>query len=89
MNQPKGLQMLEDHSLLGKKVLVPMMSLKSHFDAIRDIKFCANNELMVTVSEDCMMKLWDVKAFRSSEEDIEPLYTYRGHTEPLIALTTN
>jgi hypothetical protein len=46
---------------------------------------------MVSVSEDCMMKLWDVKALRAAngEDDIEPIYTYRGHTEPLFALTTN
>ena len=44
---------------------------------------------MISVSEDCMMKLWDVKSFKNTESDIEPLYTFRGHTGPLFALTTN
>lgn len=68
---------------------MPKVTLKSHFDSIRDIKFCANNELLVSVSEDCMMKIWDVKSFKAGDDDIEPIYTYRGHTEPLFALTTN
>jgi WD40 repeat protein len=41
-------------------------TLRSHFDSVREIKFCSNNELMVTVSEDCMMKLWDVSSLKKS-----------------------
>jgi WD40 repeat protein len=46
---------------------------------------------MVSVSEDCMMKLWDVKSMKQSNDDVqvEPLYTYRGHTGPLFAVTAN
>jgi len=46
---------------------------------------------MVSVSEDCMMKLWDVKSMKQSSDDVqvEPLYTYRGHTGPLFAVTSN
>jgi len=50
-----------DHNLMGKKVLLPRTSLKSHFDSIRDLHFCANEQFLVSVSEDCLMKLWDVK----------------------------
>lgn len=60
---------------------------------MRDIKFCANDQLMVSVSEDCMMKLWDIQIMKTAKADIdasyEPLYTYRGHTGPLFALATN
>lgn len=82
---------ISEHELLGKKVLIPRVSLRSHFDSIRELKFCANEQLMASVSEDCMLKLWDAKAFKNADNDsmIEPLHTYRGHTGPLFALTTN
>ncbi len=35
-------------------------TLRSHFDGVRDCFFTKNNTL-VTVSEDCMVKLWDVR----------------------------
>jgi WD40 repeat protein len=84
---------ISEHGLLGKKVLIPRVSLRSHFDSIRELKFCANDQLMASVSEDCMLKLWDAKAFKNvshyNDSMIEPLHTYRGHTGPLFALTTN
>ena len=38
-----------------------------------------------------MMKLWDVKSMKQSNDEVqvEPLYTYRGHTGPLFAVTSN
>lgn len=53
-----------DHYLIGKKALIPRTTLKSHFDSITDISFCNDNQLLVSVSEDCMIKLWDVKSIR-------------------------
>lgn len=82
-----------EHNLVGKKALIPRTTLKSHFDSIRDVQFCANNQLLVSVSEDCMMKLWDVKMIRQTQPEddimIEPSYTYRGHTGPLFSVTVN
>lgn len=56
--------MKAEHNLVGKKALIPRTTLKSHFDSIKDLVFCANDQLMASVSEDCMMKVWDVKAIR-------------------------
>ena len=79
-----------EHNLQGKTALIPRVSLRSHFDSIRDIKFCQDDQLLVSVSEDCMMKLWDVKQLKKDEDhQQEALYTYRGHTGPLFALATN
>eukprot|EP00347_Sterkiella_histriomuscorum_P004608 403359819 len=81
------------HSLQGKKVLTSKFPLKSHFDAIRDLKFCFNSNFLVSVSEDCMMKLWDVNKFQSlrpiDDQQIEPVHTFRGHTGPLFSVTSN
>ncbi len=53
-----------DHQLAGKKAIIPRLSLKSHFDSIRDVKICCDNEMLVSVSEDCMVKLWDIKGLK-------------------------
>ncbi|EGR31914.1 hypothetical protein IMG5_099940 [Ichthyophthirius multifiliis] len=62
--------------------------LRSHFDGVRDCYFTKNNTL-VTVSEDCMVKLWDTRQFQSSNEEthLEPFYTLREHTGHLYAIS--
>ena len=45
--------------------------------------------MLVSVSEDCMVKLWDIKNLKNDQDYIEPLYTYRGHSSPLFAVTSN
>ena len=35
--------MKSEHNLVGKKALIPRISLKSHFDVIRELAFCAND----------------------------------------------
>lgn len=71
--------------------MIPRLHLRHHFDSVRDVKFGGNGELLVSASEDCMVKLWNAKAFKTQAENDfnEPIYTYRGHTGPLFALATN
>ncbi len=69
-----------DHQLAGKKAIIPRISLRSHFDSIRDIKLSCENDMLVSVSEDCMVKLWDIKGLKPESDYIEPLHTYRGHS---------
>jgi WD40 repeat protein len=45
--------------------------------------------MLVSVSEDCMVKLWDIKGLKPESDYIEPLHTYRGHTKSLFAVTSN
>lgn len=45
--------------------------------------------MMVSVSEDCMVKLWDVKGLKPDLDYIEPLHTFRGHSSSLFAVTSN
>lgn len=55
-------------------------SLKSHLDGVRDIFFYNNEEVLVSVSEDCLIKLWDLKTLDNFKENtlIEPYFSLRG-----------
>ena len=64
--------------------------LQSHMDSVRDVQFSCNLNYLVTVSEDCMVKLWDIKGFKKNTfphpTRIEPCFSYRGHTGPLFSV---
>lgn len=46
---------------------------------------------MASISEDCTVKLWNVKnldqQYQESEGNLEPYITLRGHTGPLFSIT--
>lgn len=71
-------------SLLSEKCV-----LRAHMDGVRDAQFSSVLNYLVTASEDCMVKLWDIKALKKSSWShpgrIAPCFTYRGHTGPLFA----
>ena len=64
------------------------IELKSHFDEVR--KLCYINELnsLISVSEDCLIKVWSLNNIfsLSQNEDIEPYLTLRGHTGTLYCI---
>ncbi|CAH8560214.1 unnamed protein product [Dicrocoelium dendriticum] len=66
-------------------------TLRSHFDAIRSIKFHPTEPMLVTASEDHTVKLWNlnktVQAKKSNNFDVEPVYTFRGHNAPVLSLS--
>jgi WD40 repeat protein len=41
---------------------------------------------MVSVSEDCLVKLWNLK---THDSEPEPIWNFRGHTGPLFAVTSS
>ncbi len=63
--------------------------LRAHMDGVRDVQFSSVLNYMMTVSEDCMVKLWDIKNLKKNAGlhpgKIEPYFTYRGHTGTLFA----
>ncbi|KER29616.1 hypothetical protein T265_03814 [Opisthorchis viverrini] len=67
-------------------------TLRSHFDAIRAISFHPVEPMLVTASEDHTLKLWNlnktVQAKKSTNFDVEPVYTFRGHDNPVLSLAT-
>ena len=48
--------------------------------------------MLITASEDQTLKMWNLQKTittkKSTNLDVEPVYTFRGHTGGLIAITT-
>ncbi|XP_075225036.1 connector of kinase to AP-1 [Lycorma delicatula] len=65
-------------------------TLRSHFDGVRALAFHPLEPVLITASEDHTLKLWNlqktVPAKKSASLDVEPLYTFRCHTGPVLCL---
>jgi hypothetical protein len=46
----------------------------------------SNKKALVTISEDCLIKVWSMETLRSSEQG-EPVKVIREHTGPLFSMT--
>ncbi|KAL4449253.1 hypothetical protein ABPG74_015635 [Tetrahymena malaccensis] len=81
----------ENQMITGKKIWNPKCTLRSHLDGVRGLFFTAVDPILVTASEDCLIKLWDIRQFKDSHENsfLQPYYTIRGHTGQIFALTGN
>lgn len=60
-------------------------------DAIRGLHFVPQTNTLVSASEDCTMKLWDVNKFCFLKDvesviNFEPYLTMRGHLSPIMCL---
>ncbi|XP_066510979.1 striatin-4 [Hoplias malabaricus] len=82
---------LQDSREEFKKAWNPRFMLRSHFDAIRSLKFHPSQAVLLTASEDGTLKLWNLnKAMHSKKNaalDIEPIYTFRAHSGAVLSLT--
>eukprot|EP00002_Diphylleia_rotans_P027275 TRINITY_DN5465_c0_g2_i4.p1 TRINITY_DN5465_c0_g2~~TRINITY_DN5465_c0_g2_i4.p1 ORF type:complete len:496 (+),score=107.86 TRINITY_DN5465_c0_g2_i4:44-1531(+) len=70
-------------------------TLRCHLDSVRDIAFYAKEPALLSASEDHTIKLWTIKQNTipgkrgSNSNDIEPIYTFRGHLGPVYSLAIN
>lgn len=56
-------------------------------DAVRKIFSNDANDFLVTISEDCLVKIWNYRnLLKNGFDHIEPTSTFREHTGPLFAL---
>lgn len=63
-------------------------SFNAHLDAVRKIYVNDSKDFMVTLSEDCLVKVWPyASVIKNKHEHLEPSKTYREHAGPLFALT--
>lgn len=74
-----------DFKPITKKLWTPQLALKSHLDAVRGVHFM-NQEVLVSVSEDRTIKLWDCNSFSSENDSFEPYITLRGHTGAILTV---
>ncbi|KAF6210878.1 hypothetical protein GE061_013989 [Apolygus lucorum] len=76
-----------------RKTWTAKYTLRSHFDGVRALAFHPVEPVLITASEDHTLKLWNlqktVPAKKSTSLDVEPLYTFRGHSGPVLCLTMN
>lgn len=65
-------------------------TLRSHFDGVRALGFHPSEPVLITASEDQTLKLWNLQktipAKKSAALDVEPVYTFRAHTGPVLSL---
>jgi len=63
--------------------------LRSHMDSVRGLRFVEAIDSLVSVSEDCTVKLWSIKTMMDKAEQgvqVEPYVSLRGHTGPLFTM---
>ena len=81
----------EDSEEVVEVKLEEVLKLRSHFDIVRAVHVSGDEKILATVSEDCMVKLWNLTNLEQSNSDtrgnVEPYLTLRGHTGALLAAT--
>jgi len=69
--------------------------LRSHLDGIRCVAFHPVESMVITGSEDRTLKLWNLdkaailRKAPNTIQDLEPVYTFRRHTGPVLSLAMN
>ncbi|XP_008119740.2 striatin-4 [Anolis carolinensis] len=81
---------LSDSKDAFKKTWNPKFTLRSHYDGIRALVFHHVESALVTASEDGTLKLWNlqktVAAKKNAALDVEPVYAFRAHRGPVLAV---
>jgi len=75
----------------GQMQFKSVCSLKSHMDAVRGLQFMPDSMTMVSASEDCSVKIWDLSVLSDpkhtgSLQELEPYLSLRGHTGPIMSI---
>lgn len=82
-----GINLYQDYKPLTKKYWSPKLSLKSHLDSVRSVRFLSP-EVLSSAGEDCLIKLWDCSLLVQDSDIIEPFLTLRGHSGAILSLTS-
>ncbi|XP_047019264.1 striatin-3 isoform X1 [Helicoverpa armigera] len=89
-NEPEAYDVASANKESFRKTWNAKYTLRSHFDGVRALAFHPTEAALVTASEDHTLKLWNlqrtVPAKKSAGLDVEPLYTFRAHTAPVLCL---
>ncbi|CAH0750259.1 unnamed protein product [Diatraea saccharalis] len=89
-NEPEAYDVASANKESFRKTWNAKYTLRSHFDGVRALAFHPSEAALVTASEDHTLKLWNlqrtVPAKKSASLEVEPLYTFRAHTGPVLCL---
>ncbi|XP_045768547.1 striatin-3 [Maniola jurtina] len=89
-NEAEGYDVASTSKESFRKTWNAKYTLRSHFDGVRALAFHPTEAALVTASEDHTLKLWNlqrtVPAKKSAGLDVEPLYTFRAHSAPVLCL---
>ena len=75
----------------NKKQFNPKFTMKGHLDGVRSLAISNDNSILISGSEDCSLKLWDVKDFDKNlaiQTGIEPYITLRDHKGPIFSIAS-
>jgi striatin 1/3/4 len=61
--------------------------LRGHVDGVRDIFVIPESNILCSVSEDCMIKAWNIDEIKNKKDHMDPYLTLREHTGPLFSVT--
>ncbi|XP_069738629.1 striatin-4, partial [Phaenicophaeus curvirostris] len=70
---------------------LPRVTLRGHLDAVRGLAFHPAEPALLTASDDGTLKLWNLRKpapplKKNAAPDLEPVYTFRGHRGPVLAV---
>ena len=87
-NDINSINIKEDPKEKKNLSFIKYAELNSHFDEVRKLSYLENINCLVSVSEDCLIKVWDLNNFmyNSQNEDMMPYLNLRGHTGPLFCV---
>ena len=78
-----------DSNEIGNFKFTKFAELKSHFDEVRKLVYLENINSLISVSEDCLIKVWSMEniMYNNQSDDIAPYLNLRGHTGPIFCIT--
>ncbi len=67
----------------------PAFDIRAHFDSVRDLHFIPSLHTLASVSEDCQVKLWNLKNLKDikAKQHLQAHMTIRGHPGSIFAIT--
>lgn len=75
------------HLILKSGQWKHVQSFRSHLDCVRAVAFHPTVDTLFSGSEDSTVKIWTMKSKTATE--VEPVFTYRGHTAPVFSVVFN
>ena len=85
----QNINIKEDQKEKQNFTLTKYAELRSHLDEVRKLAYLENINSLISVSEDCIIKVWSLNniMFNSQNGEICPYLNLRGHIGPLFCVS--